>query len=100
MSIGRTAGVETVADSPATTPGGRRGPGMSSLATLLLGMGKAVGGSDAGGGTTLDRLGGRGVRVHRGHAVEHLDGADLVIDRPRSHPTTPSWSRRGGAACG
>jgi UDP-N-acetylmuramate--alanine ligase len=55
------------------------GTGMSSLATLLLDMGKAVSGSDSGGGATLDWLAGRGVLVHREHRAEQVVGADLVI---------------------
>jgi UDP-N-acetylmuramate--alanine ligase len=55
------------------------GTGMSSLATLLLDMGKAVSGSDSGSDPTLDRLAARGVLVHREHRAEQVARADLVI---------------------
>ena len=55
------------------------GTGMSSLATLLLDMGKAVSGSDSGSAATLDWLAGRGVLAHREHRAEQVVGADLVI---------------------
>jgi UDP-N-acetylmuramate--alanine ligase len=62
---------------------------MSSLATLLVGMGKAVSGSDTSAGPTLDRLAERGVVVHRGHAATNLDHADLIVFSAAVPPDNP-----------
>jgi UDP-N-acetylmuramate--alanine ligase len=58
---------------------GMGGSGMSSLASLLLDMGKHVSGSDLSPSGTLARLEARGARVCEGHAQEHLGMADLVV---------------------
>jgi UDP-N-acetylmuramate--alanine ligase len=74
------------------------GTGMSSLATLLVGMGKAISGSDAGAGAVLDWLTARGVVVRRGHAAEHLDDPDLVVVSaavPPDNPELAAARRRG-----
>jgi UDP-N-acetylmuramate--alanine ligase len=52
---------------------------MSSMATLLVALGKRISGSDLGGSATLDWLADRGVTVYREHAAEHVADADLVI---------------------
>ena len=55
------------------------GPGMSAIASALVGMGHAVSGSDVVESPVLDRLRAEGVTVHVGHAESNLaEGLDLV----------------------
>ena len=55
------------------------GPGMSAIASVLIGMGHAVSGSDVVESPVLDRLRSEGVSVHVGHDESNLDIApDLV----------------------
>ena len=71
---------------------------MSSLATLLVGMGAEVSGCDADSEPTLAWLADRGVRAASGHAVEHVSGADLVVVSaaiPEDHPERVAAAKRG-----
>ncbi len=54
------------------------GSGMSAIATVLVGMGHHVTGSDASDSERLRRLAGIGVEVHAGHDARWVLGADLV----------------------
>jgi UDP-N-acetylmuramate--alanine ligase len=54
------------------------GPGMSAIAIVLAQMGHRVTGSDLRETPFLPRLRALGVDVQIGHAVEHLDGVELV----------------------
>ncbi|MBI4492629.1 MAG: UDP-N-acetylmuramate--L-alanine ligase [Chloroflexi bacterium] len=58
---------------------GINGSGMSSLAGLLLDLGKQVSGSDLSPGQAATHLQARGARVQAGHAAEHVEGAELVV---------------------
>ena len=74
------------------------GTGMSSLATLLVGMGAQVSGCDAARGPTLAWLADRGVRVASGHDVEHVAGADLLVVSAaiaEDHPERVAATERG-----
>lgn len=55
------------------------GIGMSGLAEVLRTMRFEVSGSDLKKGDVTKRLESLGVRVHEGHAAEHLRGADVVV---------------------
>jgi UDP-N-acetylmuramate--alanine ligase len=55
------------------------GIGMSGLAELLVRQGHRVSGSDLAEGAITRRLAGLGVRVHRGHRVENLNEAGVVV---------------------
>lgn len=71
---------------------------MSSLASLLLDMGKLVSGSDLAPSRVLDGLRARGARLHVGHAAEHADGAELVVISsavPPDNPEVQAAARRG-----
>jgi UDP-N-acetylmuramate--alanine ligase len=55
------------------------GPGMSAIASVLVGMGHAVSGSDVVESPTLDRLRSEGVVVHVGHSGDNIPtNADVV----------------------
>jgi UDP-N-acetylmuramate--alanine ligase len=54
------------------------GAGMSAIATVLVGMGHRVSGSDLKDSAGLRRLESAGVRVHVGHHADHVGDADLV----------------------
>ncbi len=73
---------------------------MSSLATLLLEMGKAVSGCDVAGGGATRWLAERGVHIDRGHAPNHVSDADLVIASaaiPVDHPELVAGRQCGTA---
>jgi UDP-N-acetylmuramate--alanine ligase len=55
------------------------GVGMSGIAEVLCTLGYSVSGSDQGDSATTRRLAGLGARVHRGHAAQHVEGADVVV---------------------
>jgi UDP-N-acetylmuramate--alanine ligase len=55
------------------------GVGMSGIAEVLCTLGYSVSGSDQGESATTRRLAAAGARVHRGHAAEHIEGADVVV---------------------
>jgi UDP-N-acetylmuramate--alanine ligase len=55
------------------------GSGMSGIAEVLLTLGYEVSGSDLADNAVTRRLGSLGARVFRGHAAEHVAGADAVV---------------------
>ena len=58
---------------------GTGGSGMSAIATVLMGMGHAVSGSDAADSARLRRLGALGARVDVGHAAIHVGEAEMIV---------------------
>ncbi|ACU54175.1 UDP-N-acetylmuramate/alanine ligase [Acidimicrobium ferrooxidans DSM 10331] len=54
------------------------GAGMSALASVLVGRGFVVSGSDLKRGPLVERLEAIGVEVHLGHDARWIDGADVV----------------------
>jgi UDP-N-acetylmuramate--alanine ligase len=54
------------------------GAGMSAIATVLIGMGHEVSGSDLKDGVALERLRGLGAGVTVGHSADNISGADLI----------------------
>ena len=55
------------------------GVGMSGIAEVLLTLGYKVSGSDANESASTRRLSALGAAVQRGHAGEHVAGADVVV---------------------
>ncbi len=55
------------------------GVGMSGIAEVMLTLGYKVSGSDATDSASTRRLVGLGAVVQRGHAVEHVAGADVIV---------------------
>lgn len=55
------------------------GFGLSAIARILLLRGFSVSGSDRGVGPLAEALARDGARIHKGHAAEYVNGADLVI---------------------
>ena len=55
------------------------GVGMSGIAEVLLTLGYKVSGSDANESASTRRLSALGATVQRGHAGEHVAGADVVV---------------------
>ncbi|VVD74317.1 UDP-N-acetylmuramate--alanine ligase [Pandoraea eparura] len=55
------------------------GSGMSGIAEVLLNLGYQVSGSDLGDNAVTQRLVRLGARVARGHAAEHIEGADAIV---------------------
>ncbi|VVD93276.1 UDP-N-acetylmuramate--alanine ligase [Pandoraea horticolens] len=55
------------------------GSGMSGIAEVLLNLGYQVSGSDLGDNAVTQRLEGLGARIARGHAAEHIEGADAIV---------------------
>jgi UDP-N-acetylmuramate--alanine ligase len=55
------------------------GIGMSGIAEILLNLGFRVSGSDLKASQTTDRLARLGARIHIGHRVEQIAGADVVV---------------------
>ncbi len=55
------------------------GVGMSGIAEVLKTLDYTVSGSDLADSAVTRRLAGLGVRIHQGHAAEHIDGADAVV---------------------
>ncbi|MGP8058285.1 MAG: UDP-N-acetylmuramate--L-alanine ligase [Acidimicrobiales bacterium] len=58
------------------------GAGMSAIATVLLGMGHRVTGSDLKASPVTERLAAQGVEVFIGHRAEHVAGAEAVTFSP------------------
>lgn len=58
------------------------GVGMSAIATVLLGMGHHVSGSDVKASPATERLRELGIDLWIGHAPEHVEGADMVTWSP------------------
>ena len=55
------------------------GSGMSGIAEVLLNLGFQVSGSDMADSGATQRLTGLGAKVWRGHAAQHIAGADAVV---------------------
>jgi UDP-N-acetylmuramate--alanine ligase len=55
------------------------GAGMSGIAEILHNLGYVVSGSDQADGAVTKRLAALGIRVHIGHAAEHIEGAQAVV---------------------
>ena len=55
------------------------GAGMSGIAEILHNLGYVVSGSDQSDGAVTKRLAALGIRVHIGHAAEHISGAQAVV---------------------
>src|SRR5438477_7457254 len=55
------------------------GAGMSGIAEVLANLGYEVSGSDLAVSTVTARLSKLGARIARGHAAEHIAGADVVV---------------------
>ncbi len=55
------------------------GAGMSGIAEILHNLGYLVSGSDQSDSTTSRRLASLGIKVHVGHAAEHIEGAEAVV---------------------
>ena len=55
------------------------GVGMSGIAEVLKTLDYTVSGSDLADSAVTRRLAGLGIRIHLGHAAEHIDGADAVV---------------------
>ncbi len=64
---------------------GLGGAGMSGIAEVLFNLGYRISGSDLADSATLRRLQGLGIKTCLGHAAEHIDGADAVVDLHRRH---------------
>src|SRR4029079_7433109 len=55
------------------------GIGMSGIAEVLLNLGYRVSGSDLSGNTVTRHLQGAGATIHKGHASENIDDANVVV---------------------
>ena len=55
------------------------GIGMSGIAEVMHNLGYSVQGSDIAESATVERLRGRGIAVHIGHAAENIAGAAVVV---------------------
>jgi UDP-N-acetylmuramate--alanine ligase len=55
------------------------GSGMSGIAEVLLNLGYTVSGSDLGSNAATERLARLGAKISRGHAAEHVRGADAIV---------------------
>jgi len=55
------------------------GVGMGGIAEVMHHLGFAVSGSDLGSNALTQRLETLGVKVHQGHAAEHVQGVDVVV---------------------
>ena len=55
------------------------GTGLSAIAQVLLERGYRVSGSDRQASPATDHLAAQGAQVYIGHAVEHIQGVDLVV---------------------
>ena len=55
------------------------GTGMNGIAEVLLNLGYQVSGTDLQTSEVTDRLTRLGAEIHRGHAAEHVRGADVVV---------------------
>ncbi len=55
------------------------GAGMSGIAEVLANLGYTVSGSDLAENAAVRRLARVGVKVFKGHAAEHVAGADAVV---------------------
>jgi UDP-N-acetylmuramate--alanine ligase len=55
------------------------GAGMSGIAEILHNLGYTVSGSDQADSAVTRRLAGLGLRIHTGHAAEHIAGAGVLV---------------------
>jgi len=55
------------------------GVGMSGIAEVMQNLGYRVSGSDLRENATVRRLADQGIRIHLGHAAEHVHRADVVV---------------------
>lgn len=55
------------------------GAGMSGIAEVLANLGYTVSGSDLADNAATRRLAALGVKVHKGHRAENIEGADAVV---------------------
>jgi UDP-N-acetylmuramate--alanine ligase len=62
---------------------------MSGIAEVLLNLGFTVSGSDAASNTATQRLAELGAEVRKGHAAEHITGADAVVVSTAVKPDNP-----------
>ncbi len=76
------------------------GAGMSAIAEVLLAEGLTVSGSDLVPSEVTERLERSGLLFWRGHAAEHVEGADVVVVSSAVPPDNPevAAARRGGIA--
>jgi UDP-N-acetylmuramate--alanine ligase len=65
------------------------GAGMAGIAEVLLNLGYTVTGTDLKQSSVTERLRSLGVRVHEGHAAEHLGAADVVVVSSAVAPDNP-----------
>lgn len=65
------------------------GVGMSGIAEVLHNLGYAVSGSDRANSPTAQRLQRLGIQVHVGHAVENINGAEVVVTSSAIHQDNP-----------
>ena len=65
------------------------GSGMSGLAELMVKQGHIVSGSDLQQSEATERLATLGVRIHHGHAAEHVVDADVVVSSSAVRATNP-----------
>lgn len=68
------------------------GSGMSAIASVLLGRGLKVSGSDLGDNRTTRTLARGGAKICFGHRAEHIDGADLVVVSSAIPRDNPEWT--------
>jgi len=69
------------------------GIGMSALASILLGRGFTVSGSDSQGSSILERLTAEGAQIAVGHAAENVHAGDIVVLSDAIKPDNPEWLR-------
>ena len=65
------------------------GIGMSGIAEVMANLGYSVQGSDISESATVERLRGRGIIVHIGHAKENVEGAAVVVTSTAVKRTNP-----------
>jgi UDP-N-acetylmuramate--alanine ligase len=65
------------------------GSGMSGIAEVMLNLGYQVSGSDLADNTATQRLQELGAKVCRGHAAEHIAGADAVVTSSAVNESNP-----------
>ena len=71
------------------------GIGMSGIAELLLNLGYKVSGSDVKSSDITDRLKELGGAIFKGHAVENIKGADVVVVSSAIDPDNPEIQAAG-----
>ncbi len=65
------------------------GIGMSGIAEVMQNLGYSVQGSDLNESATVDRLRGRGITVHVGHAAKNVEGVAVVVTSTAVKRTNP-----------